>query len=209
MGSIDVTTPLEYNMMVPRFENINEELQYMDTTFCKIDEDITEQFEWACKTTNCGNIKALTRDMLMEPKVTREKLADQLLSVLSILKAARSLLCQADKTIANVHVECNAHKTKIIELQNDMLQIKNEQINQVLSTVQNETKSYCDIAKKFCKKTAVSPEKLKTIVKIVAEEELRKQEQECCCVLYKRGDLRRSGSYRIGSARVQWRETSC
>jgi hypothetical protein len=58
MGSADVDyeTPLEYRLMVPRFEGINDELDFMDTKFCEIDEDITEKFEWARKAANCGNI---------------------------------------------------------------------------------------------------------------------------------------------------------
>ena len=173
MCSTNPETPLDYRTMVPRFEDINDELDNIDEKFCEIDEDITQQFEWARKATNCGNIKSLTRDMLMKPKITKETLAEQLLYELSVMKTARSLLCQADKTITNVYEECNAHKTKIMELQNDMSQSKNEQLNEVSSTVQNEMKIYCDIVKKSCKKAAVSPEKLKNIVKTVAEEEDR------------------------------------
>ena len=98
MGSTNVETPLDYKIMVPRFEDMNDELDFIDEKLCDIDDDIKGHFEWARKETNCENIKTLTRDMLMKPKITKEKLAEQLLSVLATLKLSRSLMFQADET---------------------------------------------------------------------------------------------------------------
>ena len=92
MGSTDAETPLAYRMMVPRFEDMNDELDFIDQQFCDIDADITDQFEWARKAANCGNIKTLTRAMLMKPKITKETLADQLLYALTILNLILSTL---------------------------------------------------------------------------------------------------------------------
>ena len=55
-----------------------------------------------------------------------------------------------------------------------MIKKNAEQITQFSSTVQTEMKSYCDIVKKNCEKSAVSAEQLKSVVKSVAEEEDRK-----------------------------------
>ena len=63
MGSYSTNfeTPLDYRMKVPRFEDMNDELDFIDQQFCDVDDDIRGHFEWARKETNCENISTLTR----------------------------------------------------------------------------------------------------------------------------------------------------
>ena len=162
---------LDYDNLTPRFEDINSELDYMDYNFFSLDQEITDIFDQTCKEVGCESRNNLTRDMLLKPKIKKEKIVDWLMYSFSILKKSRAVLFQADKAISNVFKECNADKKQIIKLQNDIIQMKTDQLEQVSSTVKCEMKSYCDIVKKSCKKAAVSPEKLKDIVKSVAEED--------------------------------------
>jgi hypothetical protein len=46
MGCTDAKTPPEYRLMVLRFEDMNDELHFVDLKFCEIDEDIRDRFEW-------------------------------------------------------------------------------------------------------------------------------------------------------------------
>ena len=55
-----------------------------------------------------------------------------------------------------------------------MIKKNSEQIKEFSSTFQTEMKSYCDIVKKNCEKSVVSPEKQKNVIKLEAEEEDRK-----------------------------------
>ena len=58
-------------------------------------------------------------------------------------------------------------------MQEEVISVKNEQLQSVSTTVQSEMKSYCNIVKKSCKKAAVTQEKLTKAIKTVAEEKDR------------------------------------
>ena len=92
----------------------------------------------------------------------------------TVLAHYRQAMKPAADTIEKLYKNTIADKSEIIKLQDAVIRQNSEQIKELSSTVQTEMKSYCDIVKKSCKKSAVSPEKLKSVVKSVAEEEDRK-----------------------------------
>ena len=55
-----------------------------------------------------------------------------------------------------------------------LIKKNSEQIGEFSSTVQTEMKRYCDIVKKNCEKSVVSPEKVENVINSVAEGEDRK-----------------------------------
>ena len=103
---------LDYDNLTPRFEDINSELDYMDYNFFSLDQEITDIFDQTCKEVGCESRNNLTRDMLLKPKIKKEKIVDWLMYSFSILKKSRAVLFQADKAISNVFKECNADKIR-------------------------------------------------------------------------------------------------
>ncbi len=164
---------MDYKLAMPRFEDLSDAHDFMDGEFFDLDDGIVDAFQLTCQEINCGSINNMKLEMLMKPKIKKDALANWLFNAFDLLKRSRLALRTADNTIDNLRKEICADKTTITTLQNEIIQSKTEQLNQVSSTVQREMKSYCDIVKENCKKTAVSPQKLKDIVKTVSEEEDR------------------------------------
>ena len=77
-------------------------------------------------------------------------------------------------TVEKLYESEFADKSEIIRLQEEVIKKNSEQIREFSSTFQTEMKSYCDIVKKNCDKSGVSPEKLKNVIKSFSEEEDRK-----------------------------------
>ena len=142
--------------------------------FYEIDDVASNTLKEIKLATKRDRIAGIRVEELNIAKIKKETLATWVADMSIVLAKYRQAMKPAADTIEKLYENTIADKSEIIKLQNAVIRKNSEQMKELSSTVQTEMKSYCDIVKKSCKKSAVSPEKLKSVVKCVAEEEDRK-----------------------------------
>ena len=156
------------------FESLEKAASYVTEYSSVIDSDVSVMLSGMCPAAGGKTVYELDTAMFMKkPACTKEKMAEWLIEIGKSLKFANDLLKIANSTISRLQSASIKDKENIIKLQEEVISIKNDQLQSVTTTVQSEMKSYCDIVKKSCKKTAVTQEKLTKAVKTVVEEEDR------------------------------------
>ena len=142
--------------------------------FYEIDDVACHRLKEIKLATKRDSIAGIRVEELNTAKIKKETLATWVADMSTVLAHYRRAMKPAADTIEKLYKNTIADKSETLKLQDAVIRQNSEQVKELSSAVQTEMKSYCDIVKKSCKKSAVSPEKLKSVVKSVAEEEDRK-----------------------------------
>lgn len=136
------------------------------------------------KETKCDDEGQLKLEKFMAPPaITKKVLARWLESACDLIMRQRELHCNFKEIVELQKTEELGNRGKIIRLQNELLDSKNEQLRNLQSavqstvqdTVQAEMRGYSDVVKSVSGSPAISPETLKKVVQdaIVDEDRSR------------------------------------
>ena len=140
-----------------------------------IDNDVKFAIGHAMELAKCSFEYDVTSEALNKPSNTKKELSQCLSSLVEALGHGQSLLAsglvKAEK-LTDQHV---SNQKQIIELQEELLKSKSEQLNSVQATVKTELRSYSAALQNSSPRPAnmMTAETVKRVVKSVAEEEDR------------------------------------
>ena len=107
----------------------------------------------------------------MKPK--KDVLAEWVVQMCEFLSRSRHALRVANVTVDKLQKETISDKAAIINLQKDIVNKNTAHLKDMQSTVQTEMKSYAEVLEKSHSNSVICQDKLKNVVKSVAEEENR------------------------------------
>ena len=135
-----------------------------------MDNELESAFKLIRRTLNITDIDNLKQPMLM--KQNKDTLSSFVQNLTGVLSKSRTLLKSAVAKIDELKNDHLTSQKSVINLQEELIKNKSEQIDSVKTTVKTEMKSWTDIVKQSCSKT-VTPKKLKEAVKSAVIEEDR------------------------------------
>ena len=154
-------------------KGLEDALDYLDDNFFELDDECQDIFKRIVQAVGCRDASELKPDKLLKPKIKKEDLVNWLDEIFDHMKRARQALRVAEATIDKLQKDALEDKANIVSLQSVVIQKQREQLSEVSATVQNEMKSYCDIVKTNCSNVVVTPDRIKSVVKSVNEEDDR------------------------------------
>ena len=134
------------------------------------DEDLETVFKSIRRTLNIDEIDNMNHGMLM--KQNKETLANFVEALTGVLSKSQNLLKSAAANIDELKTDQLKSQKSVINLQEELIRNKSEQLDSVKTTVKTEMKSWTDVVKQSCSKT-VTPKKIKEAVKSAVSEEDR------------------------------------
>jgi hypothetical protein len=123
-------------------------------------------------TLNCDDESQLKMEKFMAPTITKKVLARWLEKACKLIVRQRELQCNMTEIVELQKTEELGNRGKIIQLQSELLDSKNEQLKNLQSavqstvqdTVQAEMRCYTDVVKNVSGSSSISPEALKKVV---------------------------------------------
>ncbi|KAL5249965.1 hypothetical protein ACHWQZ_G015891 [Mnemiopsis leidyi] len=129
-----------------------------------------------CKVFGAESLKNFTPAMMNKPSVVKAQMAEWLFSAIHLLdQCSLPLMSNARVQLENLQEEKIADQKNIINLQNELISQKNEELGLVSKTVEAELKTYSSALQQSCS-TALSPKNIVAAVQKVAGEDDRSRE---------------------------------
>ena len=122
------------------------------------------------QTGKCKNILDLDKAMFLKPN--KEVLANLLIKVTSVLHKSKTVLRAAAARFDELSSDQAVNQKRLIQMQDELLLTKSEQVEAVHATVKTEIKSFSDVVKQTCSER-ITPKKLQIAVKTAVEKEDR------------------------------------
>ena len=156
-------------------KDMEKALAALDDHFSDLDDEYESLFKNILRATGCSSVSELKADKMMKPTIKREELTTWLEDSFDVMVRARQALFLAEETMKSLLDQTINDKFSIISLQNIVIEKQDQNLQEMSSTVQDEMRGQCDIAKKSCRKSDsyVAKEHIKTRLKSVSKEEDR------------------------------------
>ena len=124
----------------------------------------------------CGGIEDLSAQKLKIKSITKDNLAEIVLSMAAVISESRNVLRSAQVKFDEQNLELSDSRKELIQVQSDLIACQRTKLGAVQDTVQSEMKSYCEIVKKNCSTNSAlnyTPTKLKKVVRTAFADEER------------------------------------
>jgi len=129
-----------------------------------MEKDMNSEFQKLLKAVNVTSASDLSETVLL--KLNKNPLANTILRLVNVLEKNLNICKSAASKIDNL-------KSEQIENQKKLLEVQQEKMDSVQKTVQTEMKSWSDIVKKNCEKSAPSLNSMKKVVQSVVQDDVR------------------------------------
>ena len=133
---------------------------------------IEKAFATALTSTKCKKMSDIKEAALMKPEVLKKDLAGVIVNLVGVLDFVQNVLPTASTKMEELQSELIADKKCVINLQNELISSKNEQVEAVTSTVKKEIMSFSDVVQKGTK-NSVTKEVIHRVVKSAVSEDQR------------------------------------
>ena len=124
-------------------------------------------------TAKCKKLEELAEATLITPQIKKHHLASLILNLVETVRSTQCVLKRASVKMEKLQSDCITSQKSVINLQEQLIQCKDEEVVAVQSTVKSEIKSWADVVSKSESRKQLTTQSIQNAVKSAMGEDQR------------------------------------